>query len=178
MRTIPTSEPTVLVAGDTATWRRSLADFLASDGWALKYAFRGAGILNVTADADGDGYLVTVPKATTAGMADGLYEWTAYVEKGQEHFTVDAGRCLVTPDLSAAAAGVRQKHAERALPLIEAQIEQLLASSIESHSIEQTTIQRRKLDELYAIRNRYRNEVQRLQSRGRLPAVRIRFGRA
>lgn len=160
------------------TWRRSVADFPASEGWTLKYSLRGANVLDVTSDADGDGYAVEISAAESAALGDGLYEWTAYVEKAQQRFTVDSGRCMVFPNLSTAAAGSRQKHAERALTMIEAQIEALLGSSIEMQTIEQTTIQRRKLDELYALRNKYRSEVQRLQSRGRLPSVRIRFGRA
>ena len=37
--TVPTGEPTELVAGDTWTWDRSLADYPAAGGWTLTYVF-------------------------------------------------------------------------------------------------------------------------------------------
>ena len=40
---IPTKEPLTIRAGDTIEWTKSIDDYKASDGWTLKYSFRGTG---------------------------------------------------------------------------------------------------------------------------------------
>lgn len=176
---IATTEPALIIAGDTVTWRRSFADYPATDGWTLKYAFRGAGSIDATASADGADYVVTI-NSTASLVLPGVYEWVAYVEKGTapvERHSLASGRVPIGVSLAGVTNTSRQAHAERALALCETQIETLLASSIESQTIEQTAIQHRKLDELYSIRNRYRTELQRLRNGGRLPAIEISFAR-
>ena len=37
MAQLPNSVPISVTAGDTLTWRISLADYLASAGWTLRY---------------------------------------------------------------------------------------------------------------------------------------------
>ena len=52
--TIPTKEPLTIRAGDTIKWTKSLDDYKASEGWTLKYAFRGnAGTVDITGSEDG-----------------------------------------------------------------------------------------------------------------------------
>ena len=78
MADIPTTEPAAVNAGDTVRWRRALADYPASAGWALTYTLlNAAGKITITASAQGDDHLVSVPAATSAGWAAGDYAWRA-----------------------------------------------------------------------------------------------------
>jgi len=96
-------EPTHLIAGDTASWTRSFADYPATI-WALTYAFRlqlGAGVVNVTASAVGDGFAATIAAADSALMKPGLWSWAAYVTKTTERYQVGSGSLTVSPNLAA-----------------------------------------------------------------------------
>lgn len=105
-QSIPTVEPAFLVAGDSVSWRRSLADFPASAGWTLAYRLiNAAGKIDITAAPDGDAYLVEESAASTAAWAAGEYAWQAYVTQGAERFTVGSGTLRIKPDLAAQAGG-------------------------------------------------------------------------
>lgn len=102
----PTKEPAFIRAGDTVTWRRTLADYPASSGWALKYRIiNAAGKIDLTATASGDDHLVSAAAVATATWAAGEYTWQAYAEKSGERHTVGTGRLTVQPNLAAQAAG-------------------------------------------------------------------------
>ena len=46
---IASKEPETFRAGDTVKWKRSLDCYKASEGWTLKYSFRGtAGTIDFT----------------------------------------------------------------------------------------------------------------------------------
>jgi len=103
--TIPTTEPTVVVAGDTLTWQRSLADYPAGT-WTLKYRLiNSAGKFDITATASGTDHLVSVSSTTSANYTAGDYAWTAWVEKTGERHTVGSGTITVKPNYAALSAG-------------------------------------------------------------------------
>lgn len=98
---VPTTEPASVVAGDTWTWKRALADYPAGT-FTLKYRLiNAAGKIDITAAADGTDHLVTVSSATSAGHTSGDYAWTAWVEKTGERWTVGAGTLTVKPNIAA-----------------------------------------------------------------------------
>lgn len=99
--TTPTTEPTSVVAGDTLTWKRTLADYPAGT-WTLKYRLiNAAGKIDITATADGTDHLVSVAPATSAAYTAGDYTWTAWVEKTGSRVTVGSGTIIVKPDIAA-----------------------------------------------------------------------------
>lgn len=99
---IPTTEPAAIVAGDTLTWKRSLADYPAGT-WTLKYRFiNAAGKIDITATADGTDHLVTVASTTSAAYGAGNYTWTAWVEKPGERATIGGGTLTVKANIAAA----------------------------------------------------------------------------
>lgn len=52
---VPTEEPLKLVAGNTWTWKRSLSDFMPSDGWTLTYnLFKSDAVILINATDDDD----------------------------------------------------------------------------------------------------------------------------
>lgn len=102
MPDLPTTEPSEVVAGDTVSWEKSIADYPATDGWTLKYrVINSAGKIDITATADGADYLVDESPATSAAWAAGQYTWVSYVEKSGARHTVGRGSITVKPDLAA-----------------------------------------------------------------------------
>ena len=78
---IPTKEPEQFRAGDTVKWKRSLDTYKASEGWTLKYSFRGtAGTIDITSTASGDDHLIDLSFSTSAAYGEGVYDVQGYVE--------------------------------------------------------------------------------------------------
>ena len=99
--TIPTTEPTSVVAGDTLTWTKSLPDYLPGT-WTLKYRLiNAAGKFDITATTSGNLHLVTVTSTTSASYTAGDYTWQAWVEKTGERVTVGEGTITVRPNIAA-----------------------------------------------------------------------------
>jgi hypothetical protein len=96
--------PAELQIGDTWEWTESLADYRPSAGWALSFSLYryGQPVIQIDATPSGDDFSVSVPAATTAGKVPGEWQWTAYVTKGADRFTVGTGTVTLSPDLAAA----------------------------------------------------------------------------
>ncbi len=96
----PTIEPGTIVAGDTITWIRSLADYPAPT-WVLKYRLlNAAGKIDITAGASGSDHLVSVAAATSAAWASGDFTFTAWVESGAARHSVGQGRISISANLA------------------------------------------------------------------------------
>jgi hypothetical protein len=122
--------PAKLIAGDTWRWKRSVADHLASDGWALKYEFalEDGDILGVTAGTDpddADAFLINVAVAVTGSLNLGSYRYREFIEKAGERFTISSGRISIE--------GVFQEtKAERWVRIIRNAIESLISGKVQS----------------------------------------------
>jgi len=156
----PTTEPTALLAGDTAKWLKTVADFPASEGWALSYTLVSAAArITFNATTSGNDYLVSVPAATTAAWTAGAYEWRAQVSKSGEVFTVATGSITVQPSFASAVDS--RSHARKALTNIEAYLENSGNLSASMYEIAGRKLQRISLPELLALRDKYKGEVAR-----------------
>lgn len=103
-----TTEPQLVTQGDTFTWRKTLNQYPATDGWVLNYALiNSSGKIVFSAIADAGDHLVNVPAATTAGYARGVYNWQSYVTRAAtgERYTVSVGQIEIVADFSAQAGG-------------------------------------------------------------------------
>lgn len=101
----PTIEPASVVAGDTVTWQKTLADYPAGT-YTLKYRLiNAAGKIDITATASGTDHLVSVAPTTTDDWAAGDYTWTAWVEATGFRATVGNGSITVRPNLAAETGG-------------------------------------------------------------------------
>lgn len=103
---IPTTEPAQIRAGDTTTWKKTVADYPPSAGWTLKYSLRNtAQKIDITAATSGTDYLVTITRNTSKAYVPGRYDWICFVVKGvspnDEQHTLDQGSVSILPDLSA-----------------------------------------------------------------------------
>lgn len=137
---VPDIEPLQITAGDLVTWSRTYADFSAADGWVLSYALAkdastSSQIAFTASTYQTTGFLVSVPKATTAGWAAARYTAQGYVTKTatSERYQVYSGSILVLPNLAAGAVDARS-HARKVLDAIEAVIESRAGKAIQSWS--------------------------------------------
>lgn len=182
MRTVPTSEPDTLVAGDTWRWRKTLAEYPPSEGWTLSYAITGASVIDaagVTVVASGSGYDVTVAASATGLLRPGSYRWAAIVTSGTgETVTADAGVFVVSADPRMAQPGDSVTHAERMIALIEAVLENRVPSGIHTYQIAGRAVTSYTPLELRQLRAHYRRELWRSRHPGRAAqTVRITLGR-
>ncbi len=101
---VPSTEPAILVAGDTSAWTKSVSDYPPTEGWSLSYAFRkqsGAGYLNLTASTSNSEYSLTISAASSSLMTAGLWTWASYATAGSERHQVGSGSIEIKPNLAA-----------------------------------------------------------------------------
>jgi hypothetical protein len=161
MATTPTTEPVSLIAGDTAKWLKTLADYPATDGWVLTYTLiNAASKITITASASGSDHLVNVAAATTTGWAAGAYSWRSRVSLGAEVYTVGSGTITVQASFGAATLENRS-FAAKALENIEAYLLNTNNLSASMYEIAGRKLQRFPIEDLLAMRDKYRGEVAR-----------------
>lgn len=155
----PTTEPTTLIAGDTARWIKSFPDFLATAGWVLAYTLiNAAGKITFSAIASETDYLVNISAATTAGWAAGTYSWRANVTLAGEVYTVETGTIVVEPAFGAATLDNRS-FARIALTNVEAYLVNPNNISSAQYKIADRELSRIPIGDLLRLRDRLRLEV-------------------
>ena len=176
---IPSTEPTRAIAGDTWRWDRTVDGYTPAGGWSLTYAIRGKSTLTLTgvANAGNTGWEITATAAQTGPVAPGVYEWAAFVTQGAERYTVLTGSLTVTPNLSIAKAGERQSHEERMLAAIEARLEGRLEADMEEYQLEGRLVKRIPFEQLQSARARYAFAVRLQRNGGRTPQTEVTFAR-
>lgn len=171
---IPTKEPETLTAGVTWTWKKSLADYKASDSWVLTYYPRknGVALSAFTAAADGDDHLVTVAYGISGLFQTGNHDLKGIVAKGAERFQVFDGFLEVLPNPTQSGAYDPRSHAQTVLDSIEAVLESRATKEVLSFSVEGNSLSSYPHEQLLTMRSRYRVEVEREKAVERLKAGR------
>jgi hypothetical protein len=174
---VPTTEPHIIVAGDTLAFTKVVPNYTPGDGWTLNYALQGktlAGSYSASpitfssSTNTGSTWSISVAKTTTSAYAPGDYRWTAYVTGGtSERYAVGSGDVTILPDPSAA---VPTSHAVRTLALIEAAMEGRIPRGLEQTIIDGQTLIRIPIPELSRLRDKYRAEVKAEQNAARVAA--------
>lgn len=184
--TVPSGEPTTLTAGNTWSWTRTFPDYAPSESggtWTLSYAIVGLDRLQWSAGwvtTSGGVWTVTVP-ATATNLRPGAYQWTAILTGGSgyagQRFTPASGVLTIAANPANLKAGDTVSFAERTLAVVEAALEGRLTADMESYSIGGRSVTAIPVAELYAMRQRLRTEVWRIQNPGKpLPGFAVRFG--
>lgn len=172
MADTPTQEPKSFVAGETVEWQKTLDDYSAADGWALKYFFRGAGKFDLVAAAQPDGsFRVTISAEIVT--QPGAYYWQARVERDDERRVVATGRCVVIEDLSGAVEAYDgRSDARRALDAIDAMLEGKATYDQQEYSIDtgagSRSLKRIPIADLLQLRKSYARLVAREQRSARV----------
>ena len=160
---IPTTEPARVRAGDTITWRKTLADYPPSAGWTLYYRLINATHkIDITATDDGGTHLVNVAKATSAEYVAGDYTLIAWVASSTERASLPGGRMTVLPDIAARTMPFEMRsQARQMLDNIDAAL--LSLSSGERLAVVEAEVAGRRLkysfDGLMKLRNLYAAQV-------------------
>jgi hypothetical protein len=168
-------EPTRLRAGDSWNWERSFPDYPASL-YLLKYVFNSAAnrfVLDgtlaenppITADADGQTFLIQAAAATTAACPSDTYTLIAVLvgiagttSAGQQ-VTLPLQDCVVDPNIAAAAGPVDTRSiAKKNLDVINACLLGNLDPSIAEYTINGRMVRRFTRDELIKEREYWKNE--------------------
>ncbi len=160
MPAIPSSEPSLIVAGDTVQWTKTLTDYSAVD-WTLSYSFQIPGStsqpITFDADADGANYSITVDSSDTADWPPANYVWTSYVTNiSDERHTISQSTVTISPDPAAAYGAT---HATRTLAIIEAALENRLPRGLEMYTIDGQQVQKLTHEALSRLRDKYKAEV-------------------
>jgi hypothetical protein len=159
----PSGVPKKFGAGETVRFLRTFDPYMPPD-WTYKLNLNGAlsTLHNKQAQAEGTSFIVTLTATDTAALAPGLYRYDERVSNaGGEVYRVGEGVLEVMLDLSSAAAGATQSHAERMLALIEAQIEGRLPDDLQSYQIAGRAIVKIPIADLLQMRGKYAAMVQR-----------------
>lgn len=190
---VPTSFPSYLVAGVTWRWRQRLYDqatgdeFAADDGGTVTMYLDGHHSLEftATADADLDDWLFEVASSTTDDItttkANQSYAWRILGVLSGVTYDLGSGSIVVYANPDITAGDDRRTHAQKMVPLIQAEIEARFAGTAgtghNSYDLLGRRIEKWGLDELEQLLARYENRADR-DARGRPRPIRMYFGRA
>lgn len=162
MTTIPTTEPASIIAGDTAKWLKTLADYPASDGWALGYTLINADHkISIATTAQGDDHLVNQSAAVTAAWHAGAYDWRAQTTKAGEVYTVGAGRISIAPSFDAVNKLDSRSSSRVMLDAVEAVMLKTASTNVQEYEIAGRRLKHYSMGELLLLRDRLRGDVAR-----------------
>ena len=161
------SVPKSFFQGDTVEWEDSLAaDYPATD-WTLTYKFMNAsGHIDVTAQANGDDYIVNLTALETDSYIPGQYTWVGKVKDtatSTKVYTVLAGRTEIQPNLENSNRMDLRTWAEIALDNVNAVIAGRATMDQEAYSIQGRSLSRTPLDDLITFRKYLQGEVDKEQ---------------
>lgn len=162
------TEPTIIYAGDSVTWTRTLADYPAPT-WTLGYSLVKADTAyTIATTADGSSHRAAVSTTTTAAYLPGEYTLTAYVTQAGERVTLPgASRVTVRPNPALSTADPRS-HARRTLDAIDALLEGRATGDVAAYTINGRSLTKVPLAELITLQSHYRRLVDREDAESRI----------
>jgi len=154
--TVPTIEPTEVVAGDTWTWKKSLDTFPA-DEWTLVYHLvKDDHRIEITASAEGTDHLVEEVPTDTAEHTAGVYKYQARVTKNAESYIVETGTIEVRPNFAAQTMGYDDRsNAKKIVDAIDAVLVNKASQDQQSISIGGRALSRFSWSELVEARKEF-----------------------
>lgn len=162
MPTIPTTEPTQIIAGDTCVWTRSLPDYPADQGWSLAYKLlsldAAAAAISISSTAQGSDHLLSSPASTTADWKPGTYRYQLAASKRDEKYTLATGTIEILPAFGANGLAALT-HNEKCLAGLTAVLEGDLANPLAEYKIEGREAKRWGRGELVRLRAHYQRLV-------------------
>jgi hypothetical protein len=159
--TTPEQVPAELVAGDSWTWTRTVADTPATTHTAAWYFENKDGAFSVAASASGADFAASVAAATTATRKPGRYRWRLVVTKTSDstRTSIESGWTELLPDPAVAGTVDWRSHARRVLDAIEAVIEGRANVDQQSMQLNGRALTRTPIPDLLSLRDKYKREV-------------------
>jgi len=154
--------PDTIFAGDSLSWTEVGGEYPAPE-WTMRYAVRGASMLDLNSTPSGVDHAFLATAAQTAALSPGQYSWQSFVSDGTgERYTIATGTLTVRPNLPAQFTGFDgRSHAQKVLDAIEATMEGRATKAQAVLQINNRQIQYLKPEELIKWRSFYKAEVAR-----------------
>lgn len=153
-----------LIAGDTLNYTATMRDFTPDDGWGLRFrlvprADVGSAITLLATAGDGV-WVVQAHAPITATWLPGTYNWAAWVEKGQERYTVELGQLKVLQDPRTMVPGLdARSDTQKAYEAVTAMITGRATDGVKAYTINGRQLERYALSELMALQTRLRTQL-------------------
>ena len=157
---ILTSEPKQFTSGDTVSWRTTLDNYSADDGWQLHYVLiNAAQKISLAATASGKDHLISLPANITTAFGAGEYQWQSYVTKTVERYTVSSGLITILQGFSDLSAGFdARSHVKKTLDAIESWLENK-NPAVAEYEIAGRRMRYIPMTDLLKMRNLYKQEL-------------------
>lgn len=150
---------TEIIQGSTVAWEVRLPLYLPSEGWALKYYFRGAGTgLNLTAVAEFDVFQLEITAAQSQTFTVGDYAWQSIAEKGADKIFIASGNVKIKKGFAAVAEATtidNRSPVKIALDAIDAMIQGKAGLDQQEYTIGNRSLKRYAMKDLIDLRNHY-----------------------
>lgn len=179
-RTIPTTEPQVLIVGDTWQWNRTFSEFPPSEGWTVAYILNGPTETTLPTSPSSGVYVVNSNSLSLSAVPlPGTYQWAAYATGSGsfagQRFQITAGVFTVLPNLATASAFTT--HEELVLANLEAAIQSRTSGDFENYSLDGRSITKIPIEKLIALRSIYQHKLWKIRNPGKLgPVFAVTFG--
>lgn len=156
--------PKKIVAGITLEIPVSLTAYAAPE-WMLSLILRGPTSIDLLSTDNGTAHMISATAAVTATWSSGSYWFSLRATDGVDVIEVDDGTIEILPDISAQGAGYDGRgHVEKVLESIEAVIEGRASKDQERYRINNRELQRTPINDLIALREKYRAEARKLSA--------------
>lgn len=175
MPEIATQEPLQFTVGETVSWTKEFDGYSAADGWELNYhLINSSGKLSLVwgteISADGSGFLIEIPAATTETYEAGTYSFQAWLDNAGEKVLAASGQIEIRPSFASLQKHDFRSHARIVLDNIQAVLQKTATLEQKSYSIDGRSLEKIPLPELLALRDVYRAEVRAEDAAGRVAA--------
>lgn len=167
----PVEVPETVFVGDFIQFKIASSDY-SNSLFTMRFVARIATGVNteitITATADGDDYLFTVPSATSANYTVGHYHYQLEIERDSdnERIVIDRGAIDIETDYDNNV-DVRH-HAEIMLGKIQSLLEGKADSDVSSYSIAGRSLTKLTPEELRDWRDYYRREVNAIKNKEKI----------
>lgn len=153
-----------LISGDTLNYTARMREFSPDAGWGLKFrlvprADVGSAITLLATAGEGV-WVVQAHAPITATWLPGMYNWAAWVEKGQERYTVESGQLKVLQDPRTMVPGVdARSETLKAYEAVTLMITGRATDGVKAYTINGRQLERYAISELLHLQSRLRTQL-------------------
>jgi hypothetical protein len=179
---IPTIEPLYFIAGDTVKWTITLSDYLATDGWILKYSLMklasSSAVISISSSADGSDHAIAISATTSGAYTAGKYKWQSYVENAlaTEHYFIKEGYLEIKATFKTGTAFDARSDVQKIYEAIEAAILGKASYDQLSRKIGDRELRYISPEELIKLRNFYKQEYNKEMGKSGRKTLKVTWG--
>lgn len=170
--------PKTITAGESVSWRVSLADYPASSSWVLTYTLvKSDNQIQIAAAASGADHLVEIPYTTTQAYDPGEYDYQAHVSNGTERYRVGSGKIEILADFAVQVDGYDNRDwLDTSIEALQASIQSRASKTQLSQTVGGVQIQHMSLtDQINALRELKNIRAGKKIAKRGLKSIRVSF---